>query len=163
MRKDGKDGSLSRIEGGVETQKKGNVKKGKNSNRANHWHVENGNIIKNISYVSKYLSCIIINDMRPFQLLLHIDLYINTSIFILLIANVIFKWLVHAERTCSSRSRSTFSFDIEECLYTNTSQAIKCCYRIDELREPNSKQQAQEATEHESTRKKKKQERKKND
>lgn len=29
MRKDGKDGSLSRIGGGVETQKKGNVKKGK--------------------------------------------------------------------------------------------------------------------------------------
>lgn len=33
---------------------------------------------------------------------LHIDLYINTSIFILLIANVTSKWLVHAQRTCIS-------------------------------------------------------------
>lgn len=63
---------------------------------------QNGNIIKKNILAFRIL--VLHNNQRcaTISALLHIDLNINTSIFIILIANVISKWLVHAQRTCIS-------------------------------------------------------------
>lgn len=63
---------------------------------------QNGNII--MKNILAFRILVLHNNQRcaTISALLHIDLNINTSIFIILIANVISKWLVHAQRACIS-------------------------------------------------------------
>lgn len=83
---------------------------------------QNGNIIKKNILAFRIL--VLHNNQRcaTISALLHIDLNINTSIFIILIANVISKWLVHAQRACISALVVPFYQTGEQKKYTQNEE-----------------------------------------